>query len=173
MQPEPPLLPADPARRRPCWRPSAWGDEVLQPVPRRLAWAALRRDRSTLETYLEDARLGIPPAIAARTAAAVIRLAARLNRATDEAVRARPERLPGAARPGGRLIAEGVIGGASRNAADFQIATSVRLLMTFEDLRPADRGAAPPGARARGGAALPGPHAGACSRRTGCLAAAA
>ena len=33
------------------------------------------------------------------------------------------------------LIAEGVIGGHDYNVADFQIATSVRLLMTLEDLR--------------------------------------
>jgi hypothetical protein len=32
-------------------------------------------------------------------------------------------------------IAEGVLGGAERNAADFQIGTSVRLLGTFDDLR--------------------------------------
>ena len=34
------------------------------------------------------------------------------------------------------LIATGVIGGAEPNAADFQIATSVALLMCFADLRP-------------------------------------
>jgi glutathione S-transferase len=35
------------------------------------------------------------------------------------------------------LIAEGVIGGAEPNAADFQVATSVRLRMAFADLEPA------------------------------------
>jgi hypothetical protein len=30
---------------------------VLQPVPRRLFWAALNRDRSTLESFLEGAQL--------------------------------------------------------------------------------------------------------------------
>ena len=34
-------------------------------------------------------------------------------------------------------IAEGVLGSEEPNAADFQIATSVRLLLTMEDLRPA------------------------------------
>jgi glutathione S-transferase len=37
-------------------------------------------------------------------------------------------------------ITEGVIGGDQLNAADFQIATSVRLLMCFEDLEPAIAG---------------------------------
>ena len=34
------------------------------------------------------------------------------------------------------LISEGVIGGEQLNAADFQIATSVRLLLGYEDLKP-------------------------------------
>jgi hypothetical protein len=38
------------------------------------------------------------------------------------------------------LLDEGTIGGEQRNAADFQIGTSVRLLMTFEDLAPAMSG---------------------------------
>jgi glutathione S-transferase len=38
------------------------------------------------------------------------------------------------------LIAGGVIGGEEPNAADFQIATSVRALLTLQDLRPAWEG---------------------------------
>jgi glutathione S-transferase len=38
------------------------------------------------------------------------------------------------------LLGEGTIGGEQRNAADFQIGTSVRLLMTFEDLAPVMEG---------------------------------
>ena len=34
------------------------------------------------------------------------------------------------------LIESGVIGGDERNAADFQIATSVALLMTMDDIEP-------------------------------------
>ena len=34
-------------------------------------------------------------------------------------------------------IADGVMGGEELNAADFQIAPSIRLAMTFDDLRPA------------------------------------
>jgi glutathione S-transferase len=34
-------------------------------------------------------------------------------------------------------IAEGVLGGGQPNAADLQIATSLRLLMTLDDVRPA------------------------------------
>ena len=39
-----------------------------------------------------------------------------------------------------RLIAEGVIGGPEPNAADFQIAATLRVLMNYEDLAPAFEG---------------------------------
>jgi glutathione S-transferase len=44
--------------------------------------------------------------------------------------------LPGILQRIDDWIAEGVIGGEQPNAADFQIATSVALLMTMEDIRP-------------------------------------
>jgi glutathione S-transferase len=135
MQPDPPLLPADLAHRDAVLAADGWADEVLQPVARRLAWAGLRRDRSTLESYLEDAHLGIPPHVAALTAAPVIHLAARLNRAGDDAVQRDLRRLPLLLDRVDALLAEGVIGGAEPNLADFQIATSTRLLLSFDDVR--------------------------------------
>ncbi len=135
MQPDPPLVPTDRDRRAAVLAADAWADEVVQPVARRIAWAGLRRDRSTLESYLEDAHLGIPTHIAALTAAPVIRLAARLNRANDDAVRRDLTRLPALLDRVDALLAEGVIGGGEPNLADFQIATSIRLLLSFEDVR--------------------------------------
>jgi glutathione S-transferase len=137
LVPEPPLFPPDPERRAAVERAEAWGDEVLQPVPRRLAWAALSRERSGGRSFLEGARLGIPAGLAARTSAPVVALAKRLYRATDEAVRADLAALPGMLGRVDELLGEGVIGGTARNAADYQIATSVRLLLAFDDLREA------------------------------------
>lgn len=114
----------------------SWGNEVYQPVPRRLVWAALRRDRSTLETYLEGARLGIPVPIAARTAAPIIRASVRFNRATEENVRRDLAVLPRLLDHVDGLLRAGTIGGAELNAADFQIGTSTALLATLEDVRP-------------------------------------
>jgi glutathione S-transferase len=136
LRPQPPLYPRDPERRQAVLQAESWGDEVLQPVPRRLVWAALKRDRSTLESYLEGAKLGIPTGLAARTAAPIVALSARFNRATDEAVRRDLAALPGLIERVDELLGEGVIGGAERNAADFQIATSVSLLLTLADVRP-------------------------------------
>src|SRR5687767_10044981 len=85
LLPDKPLFPPEPERRRAVDQAEAWGDEVLQPVPRRLVWNGLRHDRSELATYLDGAKLGIPESVAARTAPPIAMLARRLNRATDEA----------------------------------------------------------------------------------------
>jgi glutathione S-transferase len=136
MVSEPPLFPREPERRKAVVRAEAWGDEVLQPVPRRLIWAALKRDRSTLESFLEGARLGIPTGLAARTAAPIVVLSARLNRADDDAVRRDLRAVPRLLEHVDDLLRDGAIGGDEPNAADYQIATSMRLLMALEDLRP-------------------------------------
>jgi glutathione S-transferase len=136
LQPEPPLLPRDPELRAAVERAEAWGDEALQPVPRRISWAALKRDRSELKTYLEGARLGIPVNVAALTAGPVVALAARLNKATNEAVERDLAALPGLIDRIEELLDEGVLGSDEPNVADYQIATSMRLLLTFDDLQP-------------------------------------
>ena len=136
LVPEPPLFPADPARRASVEAAEKWGDEVLQPVPRRLSWAALKRDRTGLRSFIEGPIMGIPPGLAVATAAPRVYGSAKVNKATDDAVRADLLTLPALIDQVDDLIANGVIGGAEPNAADYQILTSVRLLMCFDDLRP-------------------------------------
>jgi|SRR5829696_6569387 len=136
LVPESPLFPRDSDRRREVEEAEAWGNEVLQPVPRRLVWNGLGHDRSELATYLEGAKLGIPTSVAARTAPPIAMVARRLNRATDEAAERDLAALPGMLDRVDDLIERGVIGGAERNAADYQIATSISLLLTMDDLRP-------------------------------------
>jgi glutathione S-transferase len=135
--PEPRLYPSEPDARAAVEQAEGWGDESLQPVARRVLWNALRRDRSPLASYSEGAKLGIPIGLAVKTAAPIVALAARLNGATDEQVRADLAALPGMLQRIDDWIAGGVLGGAELNAADLQIATSVRLLMTLQDLRAA------------------------------------
>jgi glutathione S-transferase len=137
LQPDPPLFPADPERRAVVEAAEEWGDEQLQPVARRLALGNLKRERSALRSYVEDARLGLPTSVAARTSTPFVLLSARLNRATDDAVRADLAALPALLDQVDTWIEAGVLGGSERNAADFQIATSVRLLSSFDDLKPA------------------------------------
>ena len=136
LVPSPPLVPADPGRRDAVLEAEAWGNEVLQPVPRRLLWNALKHDRSTAASYLEGAKLGIPTRIAALGTAPIAAASRRFNRATDEAARRDLAALPGLVDRVDELIEQGIVGGPQRNAADFQIGTSVSLLLTMDDVRP-------------------------------------
>ena len=138
IAPEPALFPAEPERRAAVESAELWGDLVLQPVARRLAWAALKRDRSTIDTFLDDARLGLPTGLAVATAAPVVALSARLNRASDRSAKRDLKALPRLLDRVDELVGSGVLGGdGTPNAADCQIAPTVRLLLCFDDLRPA------------------------------------
>ena len=137
LRPEPPLFPADPDRRAAVEAAETWGDEVLQGVARRALWNAIRRDRAPLASFSEGARLGVPIGLAVKTGKPLVALSARFNEATDERVRADLAGLPGMLQRVDDWIAEGVLGGEQLNAADLQIGTSLRLLMTLDDVRPA------------------------------------
>ena len=114
----------------------AWGDTELQPVARRLIWAGLKRDRSTVASYLEGAHSPIPVALAERTAAPIILAAARLNKAEDAKVRSDLAELPRLLDRVDSLLDQGTIGGSELNAADFQIGASAALLASMDDVRP-------------------------------------
>lgn len=136
LVPEPPLFPADPAERERVEEAERWGDEVLQGVARRLAWNLLAKDSGPVRSYLEGSRLGVPLAVAARTAPPIAKLAARFDSADDAHAIADLASLPELIDRIDGYIADGVIGGPEPNAADLQIAPSVALLMTMDDLRP-------------------------------------
>jgi glutathione S-transferase len=135
VQPEPAFFPADPEKRGKVEEAEAWGDEFQQ-KPRRFSWWAFKRDRSPMASYSEGAKLGVPVGLAVKTGAPIVAIAARLNGSTDELVRADLASLRDDLDRIDGWIAEGVIGGPEPNAADFQLAPSLRLLMTFDDLRP-------------------------------------
>ena len=133
--PEPPLYPSDPERRRAVEDAERFGDEELQAPARRILWNALRRDRSPLRSFSAGARLGIPIDLAIKTAAPIVAASARIYNASDANVRADLAALPRMLDRIDAWIADGVLGGPEPNAADLQIATSLRLLMTMDDLR--------------------------------------
>jgi glutathione S-transferase len=143
LAPEPPLFPADPALRSAVVDAEAWGEAELQPIPRRVFRWGTVRDR---ELRVWIAKLsGIPaPGVAATLNLPVARYFARLSGASDEAVRADLSALPSMLDRVDGWIADGTLGGARVNAADCQIASTVRVLLAYEDLRPmlADRPAA-------------------------------
>ena len=137
VQPEPPLYPADPAELAAVDQAEAWGETTLQYAARRVLWNALKRDRAPLASFSEGAKLGIPISLAVKTAAPIVAMEVRINEATDDRVREDLAALPGMLQRIDDWIAEGVLGGEHPNAADLQIATSLHLLMTLDDVRPA------------------------------------
>jgi glutathione S-transferase len=136
LAPEPPLLPPDGEARERVLAAERWGDEVFQGVPRRLIDAAFVRDSSSMESYAADARLPLPRGLLRPALPLTARLLAFRNKARDETARADLLGLPGQLEQIDGWIAEGVLGGEHPNAADLQIGSTVRLLMSIGDLRP-------------------------------------
>lgn len=139
-QPEPPLFPADAQRRAAVEEAERFGDEELQQRVREIFLWSVRKDSSGLVGYLEGGKIGMPHAVAARTAGPFIALDARSRGATDENVRRAIAAFPGMLQRIDTWIAEGILGGEPPNAADLQIAPSLRLAMSLDDLRPAIEG---------------------------------
>ena len=135
IQPAPPLFPTDPAARKRVEDAEAWGDGVLQNAPRRIfRWMAAHsyEVRRWLAVEASPVPLG---ALVARPSLQA-KLLAREVGADDATVRAEVANLPDTLGEVERLRADGVIGGDQPNAADFQIAGSMRSLETIGDLRP-------------------------------------
>jgi glutathione S-transferase len=138
LQPEPPLFPADPEQRVAVEEAERWADETLQDVPRRIVrWMSVHRP----ETRTMIAReIGVPlPRFAAWINAPTARYMANKvdsDREIHNAIGAVGEVLDHV----DELIEQGVIGGEVPNVADFQIATSVRALLTVRDLDRATQG---------------------------------
>jgi glutathione S-transferase len=138
-KPDPPLFPADPKRRMEVEEAERWGDEVFQDVPRRIIrWLAVHRPETKVMIAKE---VGMPlPRVAAYVNTPAARHLANKVNANDDVVRETIARVPEVLDHVDDLIARGVIGGKEPNAADLQIATSVRALITVTDLRPATQG---------------------------------
>lgn len=139
-KPEPPLFPEDAKRRRAVEEAERFGDEDLQQRVREIFLWCAREDHSGLVGYLEGAKIGMPHRLAARTAGPFIAIDARSRGATDENVRSAIAAFPGMLQRIDDWIAEGTLGSESPNAADLQIAPSLRLAMSLDDLRPAIEG---------------------------------
>lgn len=139
-QSEPPLLPSDPQDRARVEQAEHWGDEVLQRIPRRIGgWVFAHRAEMRIRVARE-ARLPAPGLVGLAGWPVAWHNARKVGADDADGVRRAVEMVPSLLDRVDALIADGTIGGPRRNAADFQIATSVRLLMTFGDLAPALEG---------------------------------
>jgi glutathione S-transferase len=135
-QPEPRLFPADPELRIKVEEAERWGDRVIQPMPRRMfRWVTLRYPK--FRAHVAGV-WGVPfPRVSGFLNAPMARYFARQSGSTDDRVRANLAMLPALLDHVDELISDGVIGGKEPNAADFQIGTTIRVLMTYDDLAPA------------------------------------
>ena len=137
LAPDPPLFPDDPDARARVEEAERWGDEVFQPVARELIWAGLIRRPDALVSYGEHSRLPVPAPAIRLSAPLITRAAARLNRTNTDVARADLQALPEQLDRIDGWIADGRIGDAEQpNAADLQLGSTLRLMLTLADARP-------------------------------------
>ncbi len=136
LVPDPPLLPEDPEQRRAVLEAEKIGDEQLQHPIRQIIWWLMKRNGNAMGSYLEGSHTGIPIPIAKHTAAPLVAGSVHFNKADDKNVQAALAALPGILDQLDAMIADRVFGNTEPNAADFQVAPSIALAMTLDDLRP-------------------------------------
>ena len=137
LEPEPPLLPPlDDADRAKVLEAERWGDEVFQNVPRRILDVAFLRRPASMESYAAEEKLPLPGPLRRPATPLTARLMALKNKASDASARADLDALPGQLDRVERWITEGLLGGEQPNAADLQIGSTIRLLLSIGDVRP-------------------------------------
>jgi glutathione S-transferase len=135
LRPDPPLFPREPEARRRVEEAERWGDEVLQEVPRRLfRWMAAHH--YVVRRWLAVEAAGVPLGGVLARPSVQARLFARASGADEARIRADLAALPGHLAEVERLRDAGVLGGPEPNAADFQIASSLRSIGKLGDLTP-------------------------------------
>ena len=136
LKPEPPLYPADPGQRASVEQAEAWGDDVLQGLVRRILWPTFKAHPEAMATFGGGKLPAVPVPVLKLIAPVATRIEMKANEASDAAYPADVRSLPDVLGKIDGWIADGVLGGEQPNAADLQIAPSVRLLMALADLRP-------------------------------------
>ena len=115
----------------------SWGEAVLQPLGRTQLWSSFARAPECMHAYQQGGKLPpLPKPVVRMIAPVAIRVERKVNKADDQRVRSELAALPGYLDKIDGWIADGTIGGAVPNAADLQICSTLRLLMTLGDLRP-------------------------------------
>jgi glutathione S-transferase len=133
--PEPSLYPAERDARDAVEVAELWGEQTYQPVPRRIFRWAVSSD-SELRTVMAKS-IGVPaPGVAQWALLPVAQVFLRYEGGGEKAARRDVAELPAHLDRIERFMEDGTIGGTELNAADFQIATSTRVLLNFPQFRP-------------------------------------
>lgn len=137
FKPDPPLFPSDPVERVKVEQAEEWAHDKLQPIGRHLLrWGMATRPAELLPLFVREVQGLRPVAPLALLERPILKRAAHQTGGTEDNVRRHLHELPARLDRVDALIADGVIGGADRNAADFQVGTSIRVLTLLEDLKP-------------------------------------
>jgi glutathione S-transferase len=137
VAPSPSLFPRDLELRAEVERAEEWGEEVWQPIARRLLWPALARSPQALASYQEGSSLPrLPDRVVVALAPLVTRVERRMNAADEGSVRADLRSLPRHLDRIDGWIERGILGGPDVNAADLQIGATTALMLTIGDVRP-------------------------------------
>lgn len=132
LQPEPRLVPDD-AR---VLETEAWADDVLQDNARWVCTWAAKHDPSALLPIALASRMGIPGVLLRATMPVLAPLILSAAKVSDRGAQRRLAELPAHLDRVDALLADGVLGSVEPNVADYQVATSLRLLMLLEQVRP-------------------------------------
>jgi glutathione S-transferase len=132
--PSPSLYPTQPAARAAVADAERWGEAVLQPTPRRVIRWGLRHHLAQRQWFADVASPLPAPRLTGILTTPIVPVFARIAGANDSQVRQDLDRLPDLLNEVDRLIEQGVIGGDQLNAADFQIAPSIRMLLAMTDI---------------------------------------
>ena len=136
-QPEPPLFPADPGERRAVEEAEHWANETLQMAARRVALAQTVRDPSETSRGSADGRMGPLLYRSALLRRVITPQIGRVIFAVDGTAEGDPvAELPALLDRVDGWIADGVLGGAQPNAADFMVAPSLALMLYRPDVLP-------------------------------------
>jgi glutathione S-transferase len=135
--PEPPLFPADPEQRASVEEAERWANETLQMAARRIPGVAMVRDPAAFARSSGDGRLGYL-LYKRRLARRLIipRILHGVFAASPKAECDPVAELPAMLDRIDAWIADGVLGGAHLNAADFMVAPSLALILYRPDVMP-------------------------------------
>lgn len=137
LVPDPPLYGGSPEERTRIEDAERWGDEVLQSLVRRVIWPAVKTRPEALHAFQAGSKLPtLPLALIKLNLPVIVGIERKLNDATDENAQRDLRELPAHLDRIDGWIADGTLGGERPNAADLQIAPSLRLLWVIEDVRP-------------------------------------